>query len=142
MNAVEKSRRSGAIWPWLLLWIITPDDRALFLFLPDNPSPAILWIAVLAFFAARGLQAFLWFKIFYHWARAKGLSGWLCLTALLGPLALVVMPFLPDHGETPAIPEDPERNCPSCNALYRLGEYSPTAEQIFCSQCKDQLPRE
>ena len=141
MNRIEKEKRDGAFWPWLVLWIITPDIALLQLLLPKDLGICGRSAAALVLLVTRGIQLFLWFKIFFHWARAKGQSGWFCLYACLGPLGLICMPFLRDEGVTTDQPTDPMRQCPHCAAEYRLGEYNQDAEHIYCSKCKAELPR-
>ncbi len=31
--------------------------------------------------------------------------------------------------------------CPKCNHPYSLADYDPTAEHIYCSDCKEELPK-
>ena len=79
-----------------------------------------------------------WFKGFYHWSKGKGQSGALTLLGLLGmPIGLIAMAFVKDI--TPPPINDPFRKCPECGGEYRLGDYNPNAEKIFCSACKTEL---
>ena len=140
MNLQEKEKRNGAFWAWLALWIITPTSGVLTQVGPPSPGSAFPWIISIVFLAALLFQIVLWFRVFFHWSRAKGHSGWFCIVAILGPVALIILPFLRDGGVTPEQPDDPIRQCPGCGADYKLGDYDLRAKRILCSQCKEELP--
>lgn len=126
-----------------LLWIVC--SMAFFgfsskPFLDYVPVPSV-W-GVVARGLSLGLVAFFWFKAMYHWAKAKGYSGWMSSLGVLGlPVAPIVFACVKDLTYTPPPIIDPIRNCPHCSKPYRLGDYNPAAVHISCSYCKGELRR-
>lgn len=58
-------------------------------------------------------------------ADAEGMSPEQWLSRIMAP------------GDRPVGPQ-----CPSCGAQYKLEDYSPKAEHIYCGVCKSELPRD
>lgn len=88
-------------------------------------------------------ELFFWFKMFYHWSKAKGYPAFFallgCLAFPLGPLALALMK---DRMGVPPPLNDPLKTCTVCGSTYRLGDYNSDAQHIYCSKCGAELRRD
>ena len=109
--------------------------------LPPVVRPPKQFILFLVYPAVLMPQIF-WYKGLYHWFKAKGYHGSLTLLGILGfPLALIVMVLMKDRVPTVPFVQEIVKNCPSCGSLYRLKDYNPQAEHVYCSACKSELPK-
>ena len=94
-------------------------------------------IAVIMFALGTGLL----FTGLVYYAKAKGRSGAFALLGLFDLLGIIILASLKDLDPESSEFSDPVSQCPSCGAEYKLNEYNPEAEHIYCSFCKAELPR-
>ncbi len=92
MIALQCRKRNFAALVLLLIFVCAFISMILSL-TSTIPLRGLEWI----FFALQIPGLFFVFKLFYHWAKAKGYSGALCMLALTGVIGIIVLGMLPDR---------------------------------------------